>query len=263
MASASAQQPPRKFAVALFPGFQALDVFGPLDMLNLLSETQPLELSLLGPTTAPVATYTKETAGRRIGQQVVPTHTYDTAPDDIEVLLVPGGHGTRDVEGTQPVVDLIRRRFPGLRYLLTVCTGSALAARAGVLDGKRATSNKLSFDFVSRTPIPYIRLLHSPSVHPSPLHPTSANPRGARDAPFSQVAAAGPNVRWVRQARWVEDGTAWTSSGVSAGIDMAVAFIAAHYGDDVADKLAWRSEYTPNKDPANDPFYVPPTTGSG
>lgn len=140
--------PPTKFAVALFDGFQSLDVFGPLDALNYLSKTKALELSLLGPTLSPVSTLHNPTPGR-IGQHVVPTHTYATAPEDIEVLLVPGGQGTRDAEYTQVVVDFIRERYPKLRYLLTVCTGSALAARSGVLDGKEATSNKLSFGWVS------------------------------------------------------------------------------------------------------------------
>lgn len=140
--------PPTKYAVALFNGFQSLDVFGPLDALNYLSKTTALELSLLGPTLDPVSTLYKPGPGR-IGQHVVPTHTYADAPADIEVLLVPGGLGTRDADHTQVIVDFIRSRFPGLRYLLTVCTGAALAARAGVLEGKEATTNKMSFDWVS------------------------------------------------------------------------------------------------------------------
>lgn len=144
----SALSPPTKYAVALFDGFQSLDVFGPLDALNYLSKSTPLELSLLGPTLKPVSTLHNPGPGR-IGQHLVPTHTYAEAPTDIEVLLVPGGLGTRDAAHTQVVVDFVRERFPSLRYLLTVCTGSALAARAGVLDGREATTNKLSFDWVS------------------------------------------------------------------------------------------------------------------
>lgn len=146
----SNSSPPTKYAVALFDGFQSLDVFGPIDALNYLSKTTALELSLLGPTPDPVSTLHKPGPGR-IGQRVVPTHTYADAPADIEVLLVPGGQGTRDAAHTQVVVDFIRERFPRLRYLLTVCTGSALAARAGVLEGREATTNKLSFDWVSFT----------------------------------------------------------------------------------------------------------------
>ncbi|KAF3056778.1 Isonitrile hydratase [Trichoderma lentiforme] len=209
-------KPPSKIAVALFSGFQALDVFGPLDALNILSYTNPLELYLLSTTLDPVSTIpVKAPSPGAIGQRLVPTHTYQDAPKDIEVLLVPGGRGTRDIELTQPIVDFIGATFPSLRFLLTVCTGSALAARSGVLDGKNATSNKLSFEW---------------------------------------VMTQGPNVKWVRHARWVQDGNILTSSGVSAGIDMIYAFIADQYGEEAASKVATVSEYTRNTDSTNDPF---------
>ena len=146
--------PPKRYAVALFDGFQSLDVFGPVDLLNFLSIDTPLELSVLGPTLEPVSTL-HNAAPTRIGEKVVPTHTYEHAPDDIEVLLVPGGMGTRDLDNTRPVMEFIKARYPKLRYLLTVCTGSAVAARSGVLDGRRATTNKLSFASVSRLWINY------------------------------------------------------------------------------------------------------------
>ncbi|KAK9773107.1 putative Class I glutamine amidotransferase-like protein [Seiridium cardinale] len=204
--------PPTKFGVVLFPGFQALDVFGPVDILNFLAKTRPLELSILASDLNPVST--SFPAGG-FGQSIVPTHTFDNAPEDIEVLLVPGGTGTRVEENIAPAVQFVKRAFPSLRYFLTVCTGSALAAQAGVLDGKRATTNKQAFKWVK---------------------------------------SQGPNVDWVLKARWVTDGNVWTSSGVSAGIDMMFAFIADRYGDDVAETLSIRSEYRRNTDPSDDPF---------
>ncbi len=148
--------PPKKFAVVLFPGFQALDVFGPLDILNLLSMYTPVELCILAETLDPVPTK-PHAKGLEISQSVVPTHAFADAPSDIEVLLVPGGFGTRERDPTRAAVDFIGSAFPKLRYLLTVCTGSVLAALSGVLDGKRATSNKRSFLWVSTA--------SSPSVH--------------------------------------------------------------------------------------------------
>ncbi|KAH6609116.1 hypothetical protein Trco_002462 [Trichoderma cornu-damae] len=208
--------PPSKYAIALFAGFQALDVFGPLDALNILSLSTPLELYMLSTTLDPVSTIPSPgpSAGV-IGQSIVLSHTYEDAPKDIEVLLVPGGRGTRGLEPTQPVVDFIKAAFPNLRYLLTVCTGSSLAARSGVLDGKNATSNKLAFDW---------------------------------------VMTQGPNVKWVRHARWVRDGNIWTASGISAGIDMIYEFMAEQYGEDVAAQIAKASEYVRNTDSTNDPF---------
>ncbi|KAF5025318.1 hypothetical protein F66182_2603 [Fusarium sp. NRRL 66182] len=206
---------PTKYAVALFPGFQALDVFGPLDTLNFMSKRQPLQLSLLHTSLDPVSTLVEDDTPGIIGQSVVPTHTYDTAPDDIEVLLVPGGVGTEDAENVKRVRDFVKERYPKLRYLLTVCTGSVVAAQAGVLDGKEATSYKRYFDW---------------------------------------VVSQGPEVKWVRKARWVVDGNIWTSSGVSAGIDMIYAFIAEQYGQAIADDTADGSEYVRNKNSGEDPF---------
>ncbi len=80
-----------------------------------------------------------------------------------------------------------------------MCNGAGLAARAGVLDGKRATTNK--------------------SV-------------------WARTIALGPKVKWVAEARWVTDGNVWTSSGVSAGIDVTIAFISAVYGEVNATNIA-------------------------
>jgi transcriptional regulator GlxA family with amidase domain len=97
----------------------------------------------------------------------------------------------------------------------TVCTGSALLARTGLLDGRPATSNKLAWDW---------------------------------------VVQQGPRVRWQRRARWVDDGNVLTSSGVSAGIDMALSLVERLNGREMAITSARNMEYVWNLDPANDPF---------
>ncbi|KAI1803912.1 class I glutamine amidotransferase-like protein [Daldinia bambusicola] len=206
--------PPTRFAVALYPGFQALDVFGPLDILNMLSKTRTLSLEILSATLDPVPTLTPS-SGHTTGQSVLPTRTFADGADDIEVLLVPGGFGSRDPANIAPVVEFVRKTYPRLRYLLTVCTGSAVVASSGILDERRATSNKRAWEWAT---------------------------------------AQGPRVSWVRRARWVTDGNVWTSSGVSAGIDMMYAFVADRFGDDLAQTLADASEYVRNTDPDWDPF---------
>ncbi|PQK15681.1 hypothetical protein BB8028_0006g00040 [Beauveria bassiana] len=213
------ENPPTKYAILLFPGFQALDVFGPLDALNTLSLFHHIELSVIAASDSPVSTNFAGKFGT--SERVVPTHTLQNAPSDIEVLLVPGGRGFSDVVGLLPVVEFIRNTFPRLRNLLTVCTGSFIAARAGVLDGKNATSNKSA---------------------------------------FNSACLNGPLVNWQRKARWVNDGNIWTSSGVSAGIDMMLAYVSDQYGDDAAEYIAKDMEYVRNYDPSNDPFSV--TIGS-
>lgn len=144
-AAASSDSQPTKFAVALFPGFQLLDVAGPLDVLNILAQTHPHSLYILSSSLEPVHAGHNST----FRETVVPTHTFDSAPEDIEVLLVPGGYGARDRASIQPLVEYVTRVYPKLRYLLTVCTGSAIVGMSGLLDGKKATTNKASWDWVS------------------------------------------------------------------------------------------------------------------
>lgn len=146
---------------------------------------------------------------------MVPTHTFDNPPEKIEVLLVPGGGGTRSEASSGPVIEFIAKIYPSLRYLLTVCTGSGLAARAGVLDGKRATSNKRA---------------------------------------WNEVIALREEPTWVRRARWVAEGNIWSSSGISAGMDMMFAYVEYVWGKEFANVVSKRMEYVRNEDWTNDPF---------
>lgn len=198
-------------AVCLFPGFQALDVFGPMDAFNFLSMShKELTISILSATLDPVPTKPSPS----FSQSVVPTHTYSDPPSEqIDVVFVPGGIGLR--EPTDELEKWLADNAPRARFVLTVCTGSAVLSRTGVLDGVRATTNKRSWDW--------------------------ATPQG-------------PKVNWVRKARWVVSGKFWTSSGVSAGIDMALAWIESEFGTHEATAIADRMEYVWNKDPDHDPF---------
>ena len=146
---------PKKIGVVLFPTFQTLDVAGPLDAFQWLSNYVPdLQLCLLAHTLDPVSTKFSLTKfpgsyASEFGLSIVPTHTFDYAPEDIDVLFVPGGFGTmadRGPDGDRilgPIRRFIKDRFPKVKYLLTVCTGSGLVAQTGVLDGYKATSNKV------------------------------------------------------------------------------------------------------------------------
>lgn len=206
---------PVNFGVMLFPAFQLLDVAGPLDALNILSRTNEMNLYTIAATLDPVSTKltTPNETGSNFHQLMQPTHTFETAPP-LDVLIVPGGQGTRYPDADK-VVEFIKERFSSLKYLITICTGSGLAARAGVLDGKRATTNKLSWD---------------------------------------ATIALREAVDWVHQARWVQDEHIWTSSGISAGIDVTFAWIGHVYGHETAQAIANRMEYNMVKESDNDPF---------
>lgn len=208
---------PTRYGYVLFPGFQAIDVFGPLDALNTLSWSHNITLSLIAKTTDPVSTVVKDPAYNRVnssfGESVVPTHTFETAPP-LDVLLVPGGIGTR-APNLDEEIAFIKATYPKLHSLITVCTGAGLAARAGVLDGKKATTNK---------------------------------------AAWASTTALGPRVKWITHARWVQDGNIWTSSGVTAGIDVLFAWLEAVYGNATATRVANSLEYERHLNSSWDPF---------
>jgi len=205
---------PVNYGMVLFPGFQALDVFGPLDILNTLSWTYPLDLSLIASTLDPVTTRTElSLPGANFSESIVPTHTFADPPKNLDVLFVPGGIGARDA--LPDAIAYIKETYPSLKYIVSVCTGSTLLARAGILDGKKATTNKKAWKWATEQ---------------------------------------GPKVDWVPVARWVTDGNIWTSSGVSAGIDATFAFVSAVYGEAIAADTANGLEYERHIDPSWDPF---------
>ena len=194
----------RRIDVVLFEDFELLDVAGPLELYGALPEH--FELSLVGPHAGPVRSAQ--------GPELVAGHSYAEAPA-AETVMVPGGIGTRALTEDQSFLDWLATWAGQASLVSSVCTGSALLAAAGLLDGYRATSNKRS---------------------------------------FAWVVAQGPKVQWVARARWVEDRDRWTSSGVAAGMDMTLALIARLHGDEVAGRLADRVEYDWHREPGWDPF---------
>jgi putative intracellular protease/amidase len=130
-------------------------------------------------------------------------------------LLLPGGFGARKLVEDPAFLEIIRTFTEKSKRVLSVCTGLALLAKAGVLKTKNATSNKLAWDWVIK-----------------------------QDS----------EVHWVRKARWVRDGKFYTSSGVTAGIDMALGFVADNFGIETARKLSRIIEHVWNEDKTVDPF---------
>ena len=189
----------------LFPGFELLDVFGPLQMLGALPSGYQLEM--VAETPGPVASRQGPQGDRRASPSLT--------PNLIDVLLIPGGRGTRREVDNAALIAWISAQAQTAQFVATVCTGAALLARTGLLDGRKATSNK---------------------------------------AAFGWVMEQGPKVLWQPRARWVVDGKYFTSAGVSAGMDMALALIETLEGSEAALRAAEQAEYRWINDPADDPF---------
>lgn len=159
-----------------FPGVDILDVYGPLELLYFVAGNTHVNVKLITPTADNVVV--TPPMGNRFNStyspEIVGQATFDDDLD-LDVLVVPGGAAARDPALTY-VDDYLVKMFPRVRHFVTVCTGALFAARAGVLDGRRATTNKNAWELVT---------------------------------------AHGDNVTWVAPARFVRDGNVWTSSGVS------------------------------------------------
>jgi len=197
---------PKTVGALLFEGFELLDVFGPLEAWGILGAKGGWRVVTTAQSAGPVASAQ--------GPRAIADYALDECPK-LDVMLIPGGIGTRKAVDDTVLLDRLRRRSADARIVTSVCTGASLLARAGLLDGRRATTNKLS---------------------------------------FAWVTAQGPHVQWVKEARWVEDGNVFTSSGVSAGIDMTLAVIAKLEGVNEAERIAVRMEYDWHRDAGWDPF---------
>lgn len=136
---------PTRFGVLLYPQFELLDTFGPLQCIVQLTEAgfPDTSVSIIARSLDPVSPSPGSGKGSLINASVVPTHTLDNPPE-LDVLIIPGGLGTL-APGMEPFVVFIEKQYPKLKYLFTVCTGSGLAAQAGILDGRKVTTNKYAW----------------------------------------------------------------------------------------------------------------------
>lgn len=205
MAAAPAPAAKKTLGIVLYPGFEVLDVYGPLEMFAYVPDFRIVMIS--------------ETGGAVRSAQGVSTMTeysFATAPA-LDIMVVPGGAGTFTQLNNVVLLDYLRAQNARTELTASVCTGSALLAKAGILRGHRATTNK---------------------------------------AYFSLSVDQDPTVQWIPSARWVEDGKVITSSGVSAGTDMALGLIARYHGKEHSRHLARSLEYIWHEDANNDPFAI-------
>ncbi|WP_169942255.1 DJ-1/PfpI family protein [Campylobacter sp. RM15925] len=189
--------------VLLFDDYTSLDALGPLEVFSRLKRHYEIEyFSLCGGAVK-----------SSVNSQILTLKLSEIKSHDI--LLVPGGFATRELINDEKFLSELRNLADMSKVVLSVCTGSVLLARAGVLKNKIATSNKSSWEFVT---------------------------------------SASKEAEWMKPARWVKDGKFYTSSGVAAGIDMALGFVAEIHGLQTARDIAKLMEYIWNEDMNFDPF---------
>jgi transcriptional regulator GlxA family with amidase domain len=170
-----------------------------------------MTLSIISEKAGPVSSTSPASSQNKIRSSMIATHTLQDAPR-LNLLMVPGGTGSESW-----MEQFISARLDETDYIASVCTGAQNLAKAGVLNGKRATTNKFA---------------------------------------WASVVQYGENVTWVPSARWVHDGKVWTSSGVAAGIDMTYALLSWMYGSDRLNATMNRIELSPHTDEHWDPYSV-------
>lgn len=201
---------PLSLGAIVYPGFEMLDLYGPLEMFSMIPSEQ-LSIHTVAEQPGPVPSALGMSIG---GPKTAADFGFDDAPP-LDILLLPGGVGTVPELDNPRMMSFLSERAAAAQITCSVCSGSALLAKAGVLDGHRATSNKQL---------------------------------------FALAVNQSDKVEWVESARWVDDGPVVTASGVSAGTDMSLAVIQRLWGEDVARQTAEFAEYTWHEDADSDPF---------
>jgi transcriptional regulator GlxA family with amidase domain len=190
--------------ILIFDGVEVLD-FGPFEVFSRTRLVPGIE-SRRNEETAPFNAFTVAARSEPIaatgGLRVLPHHDFASAPS-IDILVVPGGFGTRALLQDPSVCEWIRRTAAKAQRVASVCTGSLLLARVGLLAGHRATTHWGALELLS---------------------------------------SLDPTIRVEPGLRVVADNIL-TSAGVSAGIDMALNLVESMYGREVADETAKYIEY--------------------
>ena len=184
---------PRRIVVVLFADVQSLDVTGPSEVFSAarLLGHAPYELEFVASRAAPVRTSS--------GLRLVPDRAVTACRGPIDTLVVPGGLGTAAARRDERLVAWLRAAAARSRRVASVCTGAFLLAKAGLLDGRRATTHWNACAALGA---------HHPeiTVEPDPI--------------------------------FVRDGDVYTSAGVTAGIDLALALVEEDAGHDAALEVA-------------------------
>lgn len=190
--------PPLNTAILIFDDVEVLDFAGPFEVFSVTNELN--DYALLNVYTVAVE---KTPVTARNGLSINPHYTIDAAPTP-QILIIPGGQGTRPLLQNAKLLSWIERSAKTADRVLSVCTGALLLAKIGLLDGLKVTTHAGAFDLLAEL------------------------------APLAEID---------RSARFVDNGTVVTSAGISAGIDMSLHVVGQLFGSGMADKTASYMEY--------------------
>lgn len=209
-------QLPLTVAILIFDDVEVLDFAGPFEVFNVASELIPrapfqaFQVLTVGLNLQPVVT--------RGGLRVQPHYAISDAPP-ADILIVPGGAGTRRLLTHAPLHAYLREQAAQITLLTSVCTGALVLAAAGLLPAGDATTH------------------HSA---------------------YTQLHALTNGQQVCQDQRYVQQGNVITSGGISAGIDMSLAIVTALHGSENADRVRAEMEWNWHADTATQPIEIAP-----
>lgn len=192
-----------RVGILIFPNVEVLDFCGPFEVFSVTRSNEERRREDPSPFEVRLIAETMNTVVATGGLKVQPDDTIETAPP-LDILVVPGGWGTRTEIKNEKLLRWIAARGRSVETLTSVCTGSMLLGKTGLLDGRCATTHWRS--------LPWMR-------------------------------ESFPAVTVVEDLHVVEDGNVLTSAGISAGIDMALRVVARYCGEQIARNTARNMEY--------------------
>lgn len=187
-----------RIAILLFDEVEVLDFAGPLEVFNCVKDVAP-EIDI----DAFTISFRQGPVYCRSNLVVIPNQAADFQVD-FNILLIPGGIGTRKILENPSQLKTIEKLIKKAELVLTVCTGSLVLAKLGLLKNKAATTHHTCFDFLQQ------------------LEPTS------------QV---------IQNKRFVDEGNIVSAAGISAGIDMALFVVKTYYGEEIMQAVKKEMEY--------------------
>ena len=193
----------KQINIVLFDGFTTLDALGPAEVFSKLDRIYCINYYSVNGGLITSSTHNK-----------IQTDRIDEIAQK-DIVLIPGGWGARQLVNDENFIEKIKAVATESENVLSVCTGSAILAKTGLLDDREATSNKMSWEW---------------------------------------VISQNKKVRWLKKARWTVDGKYYTSSGITAGIDMSLGFIKDKVNYEAAKMISKALEYLWNENKDVDPF---------
>ena len=194
----------KRVGILIFDDIEILDFTGPYEVLSAtrLNESKRREDS--SPFEVITVAEKQDVIRAQGGLKVIPDYSFANCPP-LDVLVVPGGWGTRREINNKELTDWINKKGDEVELITSVCTGAVLLGKAGLLKGHKATTHWKA--------ITWMRELF-------------------------------PEIEVIENEHVVKDGVVFTSAGISAGIDMALHIVAHYFGDEVCEATAKHMEYS-------------------